>query len=532
MTSLDAAHVVVGSGPSGVAAASALLDAGASVTLVDVGASLDPARASLVASLRALEPDAWPRGARASLALDARPPDGLPKLALGSSHPYALGDDAGLDQRGARCLVSHARGGFSTVWGAAVLPSCADDLRGWPVGLDALAPHYAAASRLLGVAGVEDALAARWPFYAPPRPPMPLGAQAASMLASMRRHEASLARRGVSFGRARLAVRAPGDGERACRLTGDCLGGCAYGAIWSAEDVLAELVARPRFRYVPGVRVRRVVPRGDHVEVQGRALDGGVCFRARRVFLAAGPLGTARVALDSLGRWGAPLSLRHQPYLLVPLLTAASSPRGERLHALAQLFLELDDPSLSARTVHAQVYTASPRLRAELRHALGAAGAVAPWLEGRLGALQVYLHDGDGAPMTLTATAAPEGARLAVEAAGRGRAPWVFARVVGRLAALSRALGAAPLVPMASHGAPGEGNHVGAVFPMRASPGRFEAGLLGELAGLPGVHLVDASSLPGLTASTFTLTVMAHAHRIAARVAALERAEVTPCGAR
>jgi choline dehydrogenase-like flavoprotein len=41
---------------------------------------------------------------------------------------------------------------------------------------------------------------------------------------------------------------------------------------------------------------------------------------------------------------------------------------------------------------------------------------------------------------------------------------------------------------------------------------------LGRLAAWDNIHLVDASVFPSVPATTFTLTVMANAHRIASRV--------------
>jgi choline dehydrogenase-like flavoprotein len=47
-----------------------------------------------------------------------------------------------------------------------------------------------------------------------------------------------------------------------------------------------------------------------------------------------------------------------------------------------------------------------------------------------------------------------------------------------------------------------------------AGPGQSDR--LGRPAGLARLHVVDASSLPAIPATTITLSVMANAHRIAA----------------
>jgi choline dehydrogenase-like flavoprotein len=52
---------------------------------------------------------------------------------------------------------------------------------------------------------------------------------------------------------------------------------------------------------------------------------------------------------------------------------------------------------------------------------------------------------------------------------------------------------------------------------MSSTPTGFQTDTLGRPAGLQRVHLVDASVLPAVPATTITLSVMANAHRIASK---------------
>jgi choline dehydrogenase-like flavoprotein len=55
---------------------------------------------------------------------------------------------------------------------------------------------------------------------------------------------------------------------------------------------------------------------------------------------------------------------------------------------------------------------------------------------------------------------------------------------------------------------------------MQANPsGEFSSDILGRVGPWRNVHLVDASVFPTVAATTFTLTIMANAHRIATEVA-------------
>ncbi len=485
---MAALNLVVGSGPSGVAAASALLDAGKPVLMLDIGRVADPA---------------------------ARPeePEGDPprKLARGSSHPYMPDAQAGLIQRGTKCLASGGLGGLSAVWGASVLPFPEDELGEWPFPAADLRPHYARIAGMIGLSGVVDGLAARFPFHTAPSAPLRPSLQARSLLAKLKENEGALAKNGFSFGRARHAVVA----ER-CGYTGDCLEGCA--GAWCAADAVAELKRRPGFEYRGGTRVLSIEERGGgvrlHVAPEGASrgiVDGA------RVFVGAGPLATARLLCGSFGAPEGGLPLLAQPYFLLPLLLdrdVPGAPEAE-LHTLAQVFLELQDHEVSRRSVHFQIYGHNPLIAAKLESVLGWAGPLKRFLEPRLLAAQGYLHSDEGIPVRVSAAGLGEDCRLTLTAGSRAATKNAIRRAVGALSRRSKELGMTPVTPMLKFGLPGEGNHVGGLFPMSAAPGPWQTDRVGRPAGHPNIHLIDSSVLPTLPAPTFTYTIMANASRIA-----------------
>jgi choline dehydrogenase-like flavoprotein len=514
--------VVIGSGPSGVAAAKALTTAGHPVTLLDAGREIEPERMEAFDALGQSEPAQW--SARDAEGVRGTFPVGIKSVGLkpayGSLFPYAV-DDAELrvTLERAETLPSLARGGLSNTWGASMLPFQASDIQDWPVSLAELKPHYEAVLRFVPLAGERDELDAMFPLYTEPHA---LGRciQAEMVMTRLRRNAVALRERGFSFGASRLAVVAAREDPRHCRQVGLCLYGCPYGSIYSSAQTLAQLICDDDVDYRPGLYVDRLSEQDEGVRIDfhalGRPQDRGDML-ASRVFVACGCVSSTRLILESMGRSRTTCRLIDSQYFMVPLITPRAAPVGVATqgNTLAQVFLELVDRSISAHTVHLQIYTFNDLMLAALATRLPLSQATLERslqpLFGRLLLAQGYLHSSESPGIELHL----EAGRLRL--VGERRAVGV-GRVVRRIAATGHLLGMFPIPGLAQLGSPGKSNHVGGSFPMRHTPGDLESDVLGRPRGFERVHVVDASVFPSVAATTVTLTAMANAHRIAAVV--------------
>lgn len=485
--------VVVGSGPSGVAAASALLDAGRRVLMLDVGRT------------RENSPER----------LEEHGADPARKLVFGSAYPYEDDREAGLVQRGTRALVSGGKGGLSAVWGASVLPFPEDELGDWPVSAADLRPHYAKAAALLGISGAPDDLAARFPFHTAPAAPLRLSGQAQGLLNTWVENAATLHERGFLFGRARHAVK-----SAACEYDGTCLRGCGRGAIWNAAEAVEALKKRAGFEYRGGVRALGLEERGESVRLHvAPAGASRTTVDAPRAFLACGPLATARLVCASFGAPAGGLTMLSQPYFVLPLLLDRGAGSEGKDHTLAQLYLEVADPAVSRRLAHLQIYGRNEVIDERLSSAAFWTGPFAGFVRDHFGprlmAIQGYLHSDEGSPVTVTASGKGEDLTLTLKAGDAAGVRSAVRRVRAKLSAQAAELGFRVLPVGGKIGLPGEGNHVGGLFPMRSASTSHSTDRVGRLHGHDRVHIVDSSVLPSLPATTFTYAVMANASRIA-----------------
>jgi len=500
--------------------------------MIDAGVECESGKMAVARRLAAQEPAQWAQNDVSAIRgnyLKSRDTHAF-KPVYGSDFPYAKNELASIAQDGTKCLVSHAKGGLSNVWGAAVLPSAAQDFTDWPFGLNELAPSYAEVGRALAIAGEKDDLADLFPYYAPALAPMQPSRQARMLLDCWRRNRESLKASGIIFGSSRLAVKTQDDdSSRHCRLTGLCLSGCPYSAIYGAQEALEELQKNPRFRYQPGWIAEKIEETNASAFVRCRSAAPGTApsrFEAQRVFVACGALSTAKIILASLGT-PTELTLRYQPYFLLPLLAFSRCPGvdEEKLHTLSQGFMEISDRGISEHLIHLQFYTYNSFIKDKINGILEftpdlLAKRLGPALWERLIIVQGYLNSQDGGEISMTAEkSADGGVRLKLSGSLPLRTKWKIARVAAKLLRKSRAVGGLPLLPLMEIGMPGEGNHIGSVFPMAARPAGFESDLLGRVKGLRRTHAVDASVLPTLPATTISYTMMANADRIAREAA-------------
>jgi choline dehydrogenase-like flavoprotein len=522
-------NLVIGSGPAGISAAVALIDAGESVVLLDAGESLpletERRRESYSRDANAPENSDFPEFIRSSMSANA---NGVSlKTAYGSDFPYRA--PRGFEIRSdaeTKLSASFARGGFSNVWGASILPYSEEDLADWPIGTAELAPHYRSVLGFMDLAGRADDLEKKFPLYSDRPVELSSSRQIEAFLTDLRGHRRKLERAGISYGRSRLAIRRRNAVGKSCVYCGLCMYGCPHELIYNSAQTLAELRKNPKFDYRGGILARALREDADGVHVEAENLSTGESleFSARRLFLGAGVYSTARLMLRSFPNRYPSLTAKDSQYFLFPIFRWRGFPKiaEEPLHTLSQAFLEVADPGISARLVHLQVYSFNDLYWGAVRSALGKTlFSLARPLLGRLLShlliVQGYLHsDASGRlELRLEKNGASENPRLSASAIRDSRTRATLRKLIAKLRRSSRSLGGIPLGLLLKMEPVGRGFHTGGSFPMMRNPQGHGTDLLGRPTGLKRIHLVDASVFPSVPATTITLTVMANAHRIA-----------------
>lgn len=528
-------HYVIGSGPSGVAGAAALIERGHEVTLLDAGLTLEPEREVRRLRMASVDADEWRQedvvASRAPLEKDV---DRAIKLHLGSDYPYRpVAGAISIDYGNLGARASFAKGGLSNVWGASLLPFRREDTEDWPVTTTELESAHAAVLEMLPVAGERDELTEVFPLPVRQLHTPRSGKQIERLMATLTRNRAKLASRGVTFGRSRLAVQFSGQSQsESCNYCGQCLQGCPRDLIYSSRHTLEKLMTSGRLTYVKDIVVDRISEHEKSVEIQAVGPSGPTRFIGERVFLATGVFNSTAILLRSFGWFDRPVQIADAQYYVFPLLQlgATANVSRERLHTLAQVFLEISHEEISPHLVHLQLYGYSNLLSELLEHKLGRLWRYFPAdsLLGRLLLVQGYLHSKHSGHITACLRRRGDSDTLELQGIKNPDSADRVSRVIRLLRRLSIALGAVPVAPLLQMTSPGRGFHCGGSFPMARNPGPGQTDLLGRPAGWARTHVLDATVFPSIPATTITQTVMANAYRIGTLASQLDSLAQVP----
>jgi choline dehydrogenase-like flavoprotein len=508
--------IIIGAGPAGTSAALALRERGVPVHILDAGtAQVSMPPMGDVLSLRFGDPEQWrwqvgAGGEGLSAPAQASPKfrvPGLRSIFEGYAEANRLCPDAGFHLVGAL-----AAGGLSNAWGCGVARFNADELGALAADRVALDASYNRVGQRVGLSGSsQDALSEYFGLDGISAPALPLDSL----------HERLWQRRErtgdmLRIGRARVAVlNESRPGRMACDLSGMCLWGCSRRSTWSAAFDVEALKLDPGVQFEAGVRVNALSPDnagGWWIETQ--TIDGPRRYRARQVLLAAGTLATTRLVLAALQERPSHLRLQSNPMaaFLLWLPTMLGAPR-ERSFGLAQLSFALAQPD-AAPSFGNLFSTVGLPVSEFLAHLPISRRAGLPLLRALLSSCVVgnLFLSGEFSAHRVSLDASDS---LRIEG---GSDPQKGAALTEAQAALTRGfrkMGAWMLPGSFVAGPAGADLHYAATLPISQHPSAHECRIDGELAGLPGIYVIDGAALPRLPAKAHTLTIMANADRIA-----------------
>ena len=369
---------IVGSGPTGTAAAYVLASENIKVDIFDGGRKHEAQPEDL---------DALANTARSSDPLPEFPPvydnpkvsdilqrrlnsRRLRKTVLGSGFVFDGIEDA-VPMTGHWLPRSLAVGGLSHVWGTACYPLASSDYADWPLEENELAEWYAKAADFFHLSADDDGLRDAYPVFGSPHPVRGSDWQKKQsssgleqLLDNWEQNRNLLSTKGVAAGRSRLAVHRSDGTENGCVHCGNCLNGCPVGAMWTSLPVLSGLTKGGAVRHHGGV-VKRL-----EADTDGEYLVSETTGGVKRsgpfdtIILAAGPIASRQIAQASIptnDTMQQTVRILDNDIYVLPFLQSKSSCTEAPRFTLSEAVMAIADEAEN-RIFHLQLYRPSGTL--------------------------------------------------------------------------------------------------------------------------------------------------------------------------
>ena len=353
--------LVVGSGPAGAMAAAELVARGLRVTLVDYGDD-DPAMRARVpdvpfSQLHARDPAQ--RGYLIGDQLEGVPRSGV-RVGAQLTPPRQFTNRAAerllpVHSADFHPMQSLALGGLGAAWGTACFTYSADEIARTGLDRAAITAQYGKVVEEAGIsAPAEDETNRLWWSGVPGcQPPLDLDTNSSTLLAAYQKSARRWLERGFALGRIPLAInsRAHRDREANPYFDTDFYGDVRRSA-YRPRYTVERLQREPGFRYESGCLVLTFKEDDAGVELACLRHAEKISFRARRLVLCAGAIGSARLALASLPLTDRVTTVLSSAYVYYPTLNLRmlGRPAADRRHSMAQLtalYGSFDRPELT-----------------------------------------------------------------------------------------------------------------------------------------------------------------------------------------
>lgn len=512
--------VIIGTGPAGVSAAWPLVLSGQRVLLVDASDTVapNPPDGEYVSLRRKDESQRnWMFGRDLSRWIGET--ETSPKLRVPTLRNVFDGfaDANGIKTENFAAIGSLESGGLSNAWGCGVARYGDGDLPGLPFALSSLNASFETVSRRIGISGYsDDSLKGYfglddWADVAPP-----LDDNAARLLERYNSGPSDSLHQRLQLGRARLALLRTDNNERlGCNLSGLCLWGCARGALYSAAHDIPQLV-RAGAHHRKGVVVHDIELKDRILHIHGieRRSGTAVAIDTQKTILAAGTLASTAIALRSLRLYGNPIRLLSNPTAAFVLLRLAW-PVSPRAWTPGFAQLSFRHQSESGVDTHGALFAPSRLPAFEFIKRIPTSRSAARLLWRVLATSTMVGNVFLPSKLTRHRATLVQNGQLHIWGQTQDCAEAVIADLARDWRKMARQLGYVILPGSFRLGQTGADIHYAGTLPMRNQPQPGETSATGELQGLPGVYVVDASIFPDLPAKPHTLTMMAIADHIA-----------------
>lgn len=292
-----------------------------------------------------------------------------------------------------------------------------------------------------------------------------------------------------------------------------CLYGCRDDLIFSPRIFFEDFLKQDNVTYEPDFLVTKVEDGVDFAKVIGLKNGQQIIFEAKRIFLGAGPLNTAKIVLRSSNRITSTV-VKDSQYFLLPIVGYRKDLNPSQV-ALSQFNIKYQ---YSSFINHYQFYSPSTYLENHIKLFLrkihfSKFQSLAKIFNAHLNLVQGYLpSEKSGSTMIFR-----DGNTLNSKIYSETNIDYLRKSTDAMFKKLNLYPHHFPLLNFIKIGKIFSGYHFGANFPLSNSHNKrmdHETDIYGRLNEFNRIHIIDGSVLPTIPACSPTFTILSNASRI------------------
>lgn len=321
--------IIVGSGPTGIAAALGFVENGIKPLILDVGhqpGNDKPVNCNFYDYRKSHDSFDLMIGKNYDGLSNVMNKKNLPPK-LTSPHMQFVIKDAEkmspVNEKGFHVIQSFAMGGLANAWGAGLYRCIDDELINLPVQASELSPYYDKLTKEIGISGDDDDLT---PFFDSTEsllPPLKLSIKSKRLFFRYQKKRKKLNAQGIYLGRPRLGVLSEDYQNRSkyeYYNVETWLPNLPY--IYTPSFTLQRLLKEDKIIYHKSVLVKCWSRAGNYLTVHAVNINDrtNISFECRRLVLAAGTINTAKITLNSKKDFKIKLPLLDNPLIQIPLI--------------------------------------------------------------------------------------------------------------------------------------------------------------------------------------------------------------------
>jgi len=525
-------YIVVGSGPAGAIAAKTLVDAGKNVTMINVGFTPNPDNQMLpgktLIDLRRHDKDQY-------------------KYIIGQhGEGLAWGDVAGGAQitpprqymvkaidrfmpttsRTFFPIQSLGYGGLGISWGLQCWEYSIPDLD--KMGLDSrrIKAAYNTVGNMIGISATRDE-AARYTIdeLKSFQPSVKADRNHQLILNTYKKHSKRFIKKGVYVGRTPLAILTkPTAGRKAYRYLETDFYSDADKSLWRPWITIDELKRQPNFKYIDNRLVLSFDESNGVVTIKTLDVTNNkiATYSCKKLILAGGALGTARIVMRSQGGIGTKVPILSNPHSYVPAIQPRFFGKGYENNKLnmGQVSYFIDpagnDSDLTVASSYGYQSLMLFRIISQIPFNFADARLLSRFILPGLIVMIVQHPDYQSKDKYLRLAKddnSATGDKLEAHYSLTKQVEATWDKREKKLTSLMRKLWTFPIMRIKTEH--GSGIHYAGTLPISKEPKPLHIGQDGNLHGTQNVFIADSSGFNYLPGKGLTFTIMANAHAVA-----------------